>query len=399
MDTTNIDSSYYVNGGGGGLVDGHDGGGGIPAIGFENHTSFDDDDGDITPAIFEDVDEFGFGFGGCNFSNSTTSCVSYCNPFSNSNARSNSNIMVNAAGPIDVDHGRNSTSPSGVVDYSYNGSITSVNGSSQTHKRKHGSDDDDGEEGDEKNEDIGAGGGLLSFLGREFRKRMMPSSSSSSSCTKRDTSNGPDKATSSSSLVAAAAASSSTQLNGTGGDVDEDDDDANSTDELASDMAQMTVDQRNFVLEDIHGVHTFNEEDPNYIDECIEQVYKEIQKIPNSSRAAYNKANFLAPTKVSKNRKFNVMFLRASSYDTRQAAKRIVKHFDFKQRLFGNEKLVKDITFDDLMEDDINAYKSGYSLVLPGKDCTGRAVVVMSSKYTNCKTWENQVRQRNKNLV
>ena len=390
-----MDSSYYVSGGGGGGGGGGlaDHGGGIPAIGFENNTSFDDD-GDITPAIFEDVnnDDFGFGFGGCNFSNSN-SCVSYCNPF-NTSASSTSTIMVNAAAPIAVD-GRISTSPIGVVDYSQSGSSTSVNGSSQTHKRKH-DNDDDAEESDEKNDDIAAGGGLLSFLGREFRKRM---SSSTSSTTKRDTNRGsvPDKAT---SLSSAAIDDSSTQLNGTTGDVDvvvdDDDDDDNTTDELATDLAQMTVDQRNFVLEDIHGVHTFNEEDPKYIDECIEQVYKEIQKIPNSSRTAYNKANFLAPTKVSKNRKFNVMFLRASSYDTRQAAKRIVKHFDFKQRLFGNDKLVKDITYDDLMEDDLNAYKSGYSLVLPGKDCTGRAVVVMSSKYTNCKTWENQVRQTKK---
>ena len=161
---------------------------------------------------------------------------------------------------------------------------------------------------------------------------------------------------------------------------------------LADDIAKLSVQERTELLEDIHGVHTFQEEDPNYIDRCIDEIQKHINRMSNSSRSAYNKANFLAPSKVSKSRKFNLMFLRAACYDTKIAAKRMCKHFEYKLNLFGPEKLTKDITYDDLSGDDIEALHSGYSLRLPGKDSTGRMVWVLNSKQINCKAWDNQVR-------
>ena len=160
---------------------------------------------------------------------------------------------------------------------------------------------------------------------------------------------------------------------------------------LADDIAKLSVQERTELLEDIHGVHTFQEEDPAYIDRCIDEIQKHINRMSNSSRSAYNKANFLAPTKVSKSRKFNLMFLRAACYDTKIAAKRMCKHFEYKLNLFGPEKLTKDITYEDLSEDDIEALHSGYSLRLPGKDSTGRMVWVLNSKQIKCKAWDNQV--------
>ena len=53
--------------------------------------------------------------------------------------------------------------------------------------------------------------------------------------------------------------------------------------------------------------------------------------------------------------------------------------------------LTKDIGLEDLSEDDLHALHSGYASILPKKDSTGRAVLLNSSRYATCNTWENQV--------
>eukprot|EP00526_Cylindrotheca_closterium_P026840 CAMPEP_0113629714 /NCGR_PEP_ID=MMETSP0017_2-20120614/15428_1 /TAXON_ID=2856 /ORGANISM="Cylindrotheca closterium" /LENGTH=51 /DNA_ID=CAMNT_0000540129 /DNA_START=15 /DNA_END=167 /DNA_ORIENTATION=+ /assembly_acc=CAM_ASM_000147 len=51
------------------------------------------------------------------------------------------------------------------------------------------------------------------------------------------------------------------------------------------------------------------------------------------------------------------MFLRGNRYDTKAAANQMLKFFETKQDLFGTEKLTKDITIEDLDEDDIACLK------------------------------------------
>ena len=157
---------------------------------------------------------------------------------------------------------------------------------------------------------------------------------------------------------------------------------------LAKEMSQLTVKEINDTLEDIHGVHTFNKEDPKYIDECVTRMKREINDI--SGKEAYKRACFLAPKKVT-SRDFCLMFLRSTNFNIKSAAQMCVTHFEFKQRLFGAEKLTKDITLEDLDEHDKAALQSGYCLILPKKDTTGRAILFNTSKYATCKTWENQV--------
>ena len=51
-----------------------------------------------------------------------------------------------------------------------------------------------------------------------------------------------------------------------------------------------------------------------------------------------------------------------------------VQHFEHKVQLFGEEKLVKKLTLDDLDDDDKAALRPGSHLFLLGKDTVGRAV-------------------------
>ena len=69
-----------------------------------------------------------------------------------------------------------------------------------------------------------------------------------------------------------------------------------------------------------------------------------------------------------------------------------VQHFEHKVQLFGEEKLVKKLTLDDLDDDDKAALRTGSHLFLLGKDTVGRAVCFMCQKFCDVKTWKNQLR-------
>jgi len=97
---------------------------------------------------------------------------------------------------------------------------------------------------------------------------------------------------------------------------------------------------------------------------------------------AYRLALSQNPSYV-RNPEFRLMFLRATEGDSKKAAKRLTRHFKTKLRLFGEEKLVRDIVLDDLGEDDMEALKSGGFQVLAKRDAAGRSVLF--GRYTSMK--------------
>ena len=210
---------------------------------------------------------------------------------------------------------------------------------------------------------------------------------------------------------------------------------------LTQDMTQLSAQERNDILEQIHGVYSSSsngnakggrtgavEDDPEYIRKCIDQMNSIIKTMrdkggsgssggsggtsggqqrddqydyPASSTSssqqphildAFNKACFLAPTKYYNNHSFYLMFLRSTQYNPRSAVTKILQHFEFKAKLFGLNKVAKDITLDDLNEDDMIALQSGASMYIPNGDTSGRAICVTNMKYVIAKTWENQLR-------
>ena len=106
---------------------------------------------------------------------------------------------------------------------------------------------------------------------------------------------------------------------------------------MTRELGKLTPDEREKLYEEIHGIVNIPDEEPEFVERCLSQMEDEIQKI--KKRAAYNKAHFLAPTKV-KCRDFRLMFLRGTSFDPRAAAKRIVTHFHNKAELFGKQNVL-----------------------------------------------------------
>ena len=85
-------------------------------------------------------------------------------------------------------------------------------------------------------------------------------------------------------------------------------------------------------------------------------------------------------------------FLRAEVFNSKKAADRMVRFFENKLEYFGEDKLVKDITLDDLSEDDLETIHGGAVQILSTKDRAGRTVLFTNAKLLKYKHWKNLVR-------
>jgi hypothetical protein len=158
---------------------------------------------------------------------------------------------------------------------------------------------------------------------------------------------------------------------------------------LAKEMNQLSVDEREKALEDVHGIARAVLDEPlDYVTNSLVLLEEELSKTPN--KVAFDLAKFQSKEYVS-NEKLRLMFLRAESFDVYMAASRMVRFFDEKYKLFGPEKLTKDIILADLDPGDIAALERGFYQVLPEKDCAGRKVLCFFSKLKVVGTTQNMV--------
>ena len=133
---------------------------------------------------------------------------------------------------------------------------------------------------------------------------------------------------------------------------------------LAQEVNRLSVNERIKALEDVHGVSEIEEEDREVLDAKLKELDSEIGQRKNK---AYQLAESYSKDYVT-NRDFRLMFLRADSYEAKPAAQRMMKFFEYKLKLFGKEKLIKEITLRDLDKDDIDCLRSGAMQELLHKD-------------------------------
>ena len=149
---------------------------------------------------------------------------------------------------------------------------------------------------------------------------------------------------------------------------DSDDDDAM----IAKELNKLSLDERNRLFDEIHGVGGFLEkESDDFVDELIPKFNAAMKGLPSSKRAAADKAFFLKPS-LEANKKFKLMFLRADCYNPKLAAKRCALYFQNKLELWGESCLTRTITKADLTAEDMEIY--GFFLLLPYKDNAGRSI-------------------------
>lgn len=145
---------------------------------------------------------------------------------------------------------------------------------------------------------------------------------------------------------------------------------------VAAELSQLSAEEREKVFEDIHGVvGEANGEDWSFMNSCLDELENHL--ITKKKGTAYALAESLSKEYVS-NKDFCVMFLRADDYDPNDAAERMIQFFELKKTLFGTDKLVKDITLDDLDSGSIECLKSGCAQISPHKDTAGRTVLLFT---------------------
>ena len=167
---------------------------------------------------------------------------------------------------------------------------------------------------------------------------------------------------------------------------------------LSNELRSMSLQQRENILHEIHGVDDIIKEDPTFVELKFQELNEQLDVYCKENKAAARDNGDVdsdplyyvlhhSPDYV-RNSKFMKMFLRSVKWDVPMAVNRLRLFFTEKQHLFGTESLGRDITLvEDLLpssssgdedrmerEDNIRALRSGYSQVLPGRDNAGRAI-------------------------
>lgn len=141
---------------------------------------------------------------------------------------------------------------------------------------------------------------------------------------------------------------------------------------IAAQMAVLSVADREKAYMDVHGlpddcVHETTE----LTKESLMKLQDEIDGLPD--KKAYSIAEWLDPQFVH-DQNFRLAFLRCTKFDCQKAAVRIIKHFQMKRELFGEDKLAMEIVQDDLDAEAMEVLYSGASRYLFGLDSGGRTI-------------------------
>eukprot|EP00980_Cylindrotheca_fusiformis_P002555 scaffold607_cov109-Cylindrotheca_fusiformis.AAC.1 len=148
---------------------------------------------------------------------------------------------------------------------------------------------------------------------------------------------------------------------------------------LAADLEKLSLQEREKVYEDVHGVSDVIKETPELIARCLQQMDREIDLI--KKKDAYEQAK-LQSTHLVTNREFLLAFLRYSSFNPKKAAFHLVRYYKIKLEMFGTEFLAKSrITLEDIGEAATRVLELGSMQVLPNRDSRGRVVVVSSASF------------------
>lgn len=160
---------------------------------------------------------------------------------------------------------------------------------------------------------------------------------------------------------------------------------------LAKDLNQVSHQERQDALHDIHGVSDLPDESPAFVARCQNDL--ELYLIRNQKRsAAFQTVWNTGAHHIDYIRSLYLLFLRCDAFDIAKAGQRIYLHFDTKLTLFGQDKLGRDITLNDFDAHDMDCYKAGFFQILPVRDRAGRAICIKLWKLQKFHCRENVVR-------
>eukprot|EP00934_Nitzschia_sp_Nitz4_P000827 Nitzschia sp. Nitz4//scaffold83_size84149//32530//36503//NITZ4_005171-RA/size84149-processed-gene-0.73-mRNA-1//1//CDS//3329558938//827//frame0 len=145
---------------------------------------------------------------------------------------------------------------------------------------------------------------------------------------------------------------------------------------IAREFGQLSMQERESILYDIHGVVATQQEDQGMIENKLQELELELSY---HDKEAYDLASKWSTEYVDSN-SFRLMFLRKEKYDTMRAAALIVRHFIVKQKLFGSgEILARPVQLSDLGAKEQHLLELGFVQMWPEKDSAGRTILFMET--------------------
>ena len=154
---------------------------------------------------------------------------------------------------------------------------------------------------------------------------------------------------------------------------------------IAHEMASLSKKDREDALGDLHGVERSPIEDKAFIDKCLVEIEASLTRMKTKTKTksetktdsridVYSLAESMSKEYVE-NRAFRLKFLVAEEFKPEDAAGRLVRFLELKRNLFGEEKLVQEITLEDFSKEDMRSLETGHVQVLPIHDMCGRSIV------------------------
>ncbi|CAJ1936081.1 unnamed protein product [Cylindrotheca closterium] len=142
---------------------------------------------------------------------------------------------------------------------------------------------------------------------------------------------------------------------------------------LASEIKNLSFQERNKALEDVHCVGEGEKENPEMIKQALIEFQGEVesQADPIYMRAYSRNRGYVEDPA------FRLMFLRCKLYDAKQAARQMISFLRNQDAYFGSHTLGRDIAFTDLEEEDKQILKSGIFHIQAERDKAGRVVVIL----------------------
>lgn len=149
---------------------------------------------------------------------------------------------------------------------------------------------------------------------------------------------------------------------------------------LSKELLQLSVEDRNDLQEEIHGVRCLApEETPRFLEDSLRKLAIEIDDvIPGPQKRAYLQSQDRpASAAFINDRDFRLRFLRCELFDYRKAAIRMVRVCDCLLKLFGRYALERHILLSDFTNEELKVIRKGRVQVLPFRDRSGRRIVIL----------------------
>jgi len=172
------------------------------------------------------------------------------------------------------------------------------------------------------------------------------------------------------------------------------DDPKSVTNFISKQLLELSLNDRNAILEETHGVRCLApEETPNFISVALEKLAAEIDKLPIHQKSAYlqsqqhqsgnSETTQTTSTSTSTSTStyvntvdFRLRFLRVKLFDAQQAAKHLVKYLEVALEYFGTYALFRPVKLSDFTKEELRVFRTGVAQFLPFRDRHGRRVIV-----------------------